>query len=51
MSFWTKLDQLIASHEIIIDRPKSSAHPRFPDMISFHNDDKFMSGIVICRES
>jgi inorganic pyrophosphatase len=33
MNFWTRLDQLIASHEIIIDRSKGSAHPRFPDMI------------------
>lgn len=33
MSFWTKLDRLIASHEIVIDRPKGSAHPRFPDLV------------------
>ena len=33
MGFWTKLDQLIVFHEIIIDRPKGSAHPRFPAMI------------------
>jgi inorganic pyrophosphatase len=32
MDFWAKLDQLIASHEIIIDWPKGSAHPRFPEM-------------------
>ena len=33
MKFWTTLDQLIATHEIVIDRPKNSRHPRFPDMI------------------
>ncbi len=33
MSFWTKLDRLIAAHEIIIDRPKGTAHPRFPDLV------------------
>ena len=32
MGFWTKLDQMLASHEIIIDRPKGSAHPGYPDM-------------------
>ncbi|OGO30825.1 MAG: inorganic pyrophosphatase [Chloroflexi bacterium RBG_16_56_11] len=29
--FWSRLDQLIASSEIIIDRPKGSRHPRYPD--------------------
>jgi inorganic pyrophosphatase len=33
MKFWTLLDQFIATHEIVIDRPKGSRHPRFPDMI------------------
>lgn len=32
-SFWTLLEQLIASSEILIDRPKLSAHPRFPDLV------------------
>jgi inorganic pyrophosphatase len=31
--FWTRLDELIASSEIIIDRPKGTAHPRYPDLI------------------
>lgn len=31
--FWDALDQLAASCEIVIDRPKNSAHPRFPDYI------------------
>jgi len=33
MKFWTILDQLIATHEIIIDRPKASRHPRFPEIL------------------
>ena len=31
--FWKTLDELIASSEIVIDRPKSSRHPRFPEII------------------
>lgn len=31
--FWTALDTLVLASEIIIDRPKNSAHPRYPDMI------------------
>ena len=32
-SFWTALDQLVAESEIIIDRPKGSTHPRYPDFV------------------
>jgi len=32
-AFWAALDKLIAASEIIIDRPRHSAHPRYPDMI------------------
>ena len=31
--FWHKLDALVAEHEIVIDRPKGSAHPRYPSLI------------------
>ena len=31
--FWNALDKLVNSSEIVIDRPKGSAHPRFPDFI------------------
>ena len=31
--FWKALDELVNSSEIIIDRPKGSAHPGFPDYI------------------
>jgi len=31
--FWTTLDTLVDDSEIIIDRPKGTCHPRFPDII------------------
>ena len=31
--FWKALDQLAAGSEIVIDRPKGTAHPRFPEFI------------------
>jgi inorganic pyrophosphatase len=31
--FWHGLDTLIASHRVVIDRPRGSAHPRYPDVI------------------
>ncbi len=31
--FWKALDRLIANSEIVIDRPKGSAHPRFENLI------------------
>ena len=32
--FWEFLELLIAATSIVIDRPKGSCHPRFPDMES-----------------
>ena len=32
-AFWLALDRLMAASKIVIDRPKGSAHPRFPDRI------------------
>lgn len=32
-SFWIALDELVGKSKIVIDRPKGSAHPRFPDII------------------
>ena len=29
--FWDYLDKLVKESEIIIDRPKGSSHPKFPD--------------------
>ena len=31
--FWRALDRLISESEIVIDRPKDSHHPRYPEMI------------------
>jgi inorganic pyrophosphatase len=32
-SFWAALDTLIAESNIIIDRPKNTAHPRYPNFV------------------
>jgi inorganic pyrophosphatase len=29
--FWSVVDKLVAESEIVIDRPKGSVHPRYPD--------------------
>ena len=29
-SFWSAMEDLLASNTIVIDRPKGSAHPRYP---------------------
>ena len=31
--FWKALDELADSSEIAIDRPKGTAHPKYPDLI------------------
>ena len=31
--FWDALDELVSNSEIVIDRPRGSAHPRFPNFI------------------
>lgn len=31
--FWNALDELVSNSEIIIDRPKGTAHPKYPDFI------------------
>lgn len=31
--FWTSADAFGASHRIVIDRPRGTAHPRHPDVI------------------
>ena len=32
-AFWAALDQLMVSSRVVIDRPRGTAHPRYPDMI------------------
>ena len=31
--FWAALERLVSESEIIIDRPKGSRHPKYPDII------------------
>ena len=31
--FWKALDELVSNSEIVIDRPRGSANPRFPNFI------------------
>ena len=31
--FWSRLDGLINSSEIVIDRPKGTRHPRYPEVV------------------
>ena len=31
--FWSALDELVDGSRIVIDRPRGSAHPRFPDFV------------------
>ncbi len=32
-AFWVALDTLIEQSSIVIDRPKETAHPRYPDFV------------------
>jgi inorganic pyrophosphatase len=43
--FWQKLDQLLKTVDIVIDRPKNSAHPRYPDFI-YPVDYGYLKGTV-----
>lgn len=31
--FWNALDELVENSEIVIDRPKGTTHPKFPDFV------------------
>jgi inorganic pyrophosphatase len=42
-AFWALLDELVAESEIVIDRPRGSAHPRAPENIYPH-DYGYLSG-------
>jgi inorganic pyrophosphatase len=33
MDFWETLDNFLTSGEVVIDRPKGSSHPRFPEIV------------------
>lgn len=52
IEFWLALDKLVEQSEIVIDRPKGSAHPRFPHRIypldyGYLNDTQSMDGAGI----
>ena len=32
-TFWDYLDRLVSGSQLVIDRPRGSAHPRFPELI------------------
>lgn len=32
-SFWNAMAELLSTNSIIIDRPKGSSHPRYPDLM------------------
>ncbi len=31
--FWDALDKMVANSDIVIDRPKGTSHPKYPDFI------------------
>ncbi len=33
IEFWNALDELVNNSEIVIDRPKGTAHPKYPNFI------------------
>jgi inorganic pyrophosphatase len=43
--FWTRLDELIESSEVVIDRPKGTRHPRYPDLV-FPLDYGYLKGTI-----
>ena len=32
-SFWRTLQQVLSTHNVVIDRPRGTAHPRYPELI------------------
>jgi inorganic pyrophosphatase len=32
-AFWQRLDDLVAAHDIVIDRPRGMPHPRYPESV------------------
>jgi inorganic pyrophosphatase len=41
--FWAALDQLVAACSVVLDRPRGSRHPRYPDLI-YPLDYGYLSG-------
>ena len=44
-AFWTYLDTLLSTSALVIDRPKGSAHPRYPELI-YPLDYGYLSGVI-----
>lgn len=44
-AFWQAIDELVATSAIVIDRPKNSPHPRFPEII-YPFDYGYLDGTV-----
>jgi inorganic pyrophosphatase len=42
-AFWEAIDSLVAGAELVIDRPKGSSHPKFPEMV-YPLDYGYLSG-------
>lgn len=36
-AFWAAIDRLVAESEVVIDRPRGTAHPRYPSFV-YHVD-------------
>lgn len=45
--FWNELDNFLNTSEIVVERKKNSAHPRFPDFI-YPVDYGFVRGTMAC---
>lgn len=43
--FWDALDRLVASSQVVIDRPKGSGHPRYPGF-TYGLDYGYLEGTV-----
>ena len=56
-TFWRRLDELLERSEIVVDRPRGSRHPRFPETAEerdyierFYNSWPDMGGMIVERE-
>jgi inorganic pyrophosphatase len=43
--FWKFIDRLVTEHEIVIDRPKGTPHPRYPEFI-YPMDYGYLKGVI-----
>ena len=45
LHFWEKLEEVVAAHSIVIDRPAGTKHPNYPDM-TYPVDYGYLDGTV-----